>query len=120
VKAPGWPAAGWVRVEVGNRITRRMMQLPSGESLDGEPDPSLLGIGFASSVLGTMDPVCGRGVADRLVIKRYIVPLVRGSTASDPLPSSVAGALTSPATVNGVAPSGGPTSRLRLTCDLGV
>jgi hypothetical protein len=23
-----WPAAGWVRVEVGNRITRRMTQLP--------------------------------------------------------------------------------------------
>jgi hypothetical protein len=44
------------------------------------------------------------------------VPLVRGSTAGDPLSrSSVAGALTSPTTVNGVAPSGGPASHPRST-----
>jgi hypothetical protein len=47
------------------------------------------------------------------------MPLVMGSTAGDPLPSSIAGALTSLATVNGVTPSGGPANRLRLTCDLG-
>jgi hypothetical protein len=38
-----------VRVEVGNRITRWIMRLPSGESLGGEPDPNTLGLGFASS-----------------------------------------------------------------------
>jgi hypothetical protein len=54
------------------------------------------------------------------VIERSVVPIVRVSTASDPLPSSVAGALTSPATTNGVAPSGGPASRPRSTCNLGV
>jgi hypothetical protein len=44
----------------------------------------------------------------------------KGSIAGDPFPSSVAGALTSLATVNGVAPSGGPASLPRSTCDLGV
>jgi hypothetical protein len=44
--------AGRVRVEVGNRITRRMMRLPSGESRGGELDPDLLGLGFASSGVG--------------------------------------------------------------------
>jgi hypothetical protein len=51
------------------------------------------------------------GVAGRSVIKRSTVPLVRGSTTGDPLPSSVVGALTGALTVNGVAPSGGLTSR---------
>jgi hypothetical protein len=46
VKALGWPMAGWVRVEVGNRITQRMMRLSSGESRGGEPDPNTLGLGF--------------------------------------------------------------------------
>jgi hypothetical protein len=46
--------------------------------------------------------------------------LVRGSTSDDPLPSSIAEALTCLATVKGVAPSGGPASRPRSTCDLGV
>jgi hypothetical protein len=46
--------------------------------------------------------------------------LVRGSTSDDPLPSSIAEALTYLATVKGVAPSGGPASRPRSTCDLGV
>jgi hypothetical protein len=49
VKAPGWPAAGRVRVEVGNRITWRMMWLPSDESHTGELEPDPLGLGFASS-----------------------------------------------------------------------
>jgi hypothetical protein len=39
---------------------------------------------------------CSQSVSDR---KKSTVLLVRGSTASDPLPSFVAGALTSPATV---------------------
>jgi hypothetical protein len=38
--------AGWVRIEVGNRITQRMMRLSSGESRGGEPDPNTLGLGF--------------------------------------------------------------------------
>jgi hypothetical protein len=52
VKAPRWLAADWVWVEVGNRITRRMMWLPSGESLGVELDPNALGLGFASSGVG--------------------------------------------------------------------
>jgi hypothetical protein len=48
VKAPGWPAAGRVQVEVGNRITRQMIQFPSGESRGGESKPDPLGSGFAS------------------------------------------------------------------------
>jgi hypothetical protein len=48
VKAPGWPVASRVRVKVGNRISRRMMQLPSGESHGGELEPDPLGLGFAS------------------------------------------------------------------------
>jgi hypothetical protein len=52
VKAPRSPADGWVRVEVGNRITRQMMWLPSGESLGGEPDPNPLGLGFSSFGVG--------------------------------------------------------------------
>jgi hypothetical protein len=50
--APGWPAAGRVRVEVGNQITRWMTRLPSGEILGGEPDPNPLGLGFAESGVG--------------------------------------------------------------------
>jgi hypothetical protein len=60
------------------------------------------------------------GVAGRLVIERSVVSLVKGSTADDPHPSSVVGALTSPATVDGMVPSGGPASRPRSTCNLGV
>jgi hypothetical protein len=49
------------------------------------------------------------------------VPLVRGSTASDPLPySSVARVLPGAVTIKGVVPSGGPASRPRSTCDLGM
>jgi hypothetical protein len=44
--------ANWVQVEGGNRITRRMIQLPSGESLVGEPEPHPLGLGFAVSDVG--------------------------------------------------------------------
>jgi hypothetical protein len=49
------------------------------------------------------------------------VPLVKGSTTGDPLPSSsVAGVFTSPATVNGVMPTGGPANRSMSTCVLGM
>jgi hypothetical protein len=49
------------------------------------------------------------------------MPLVRGSTTGDPVPSSsVAVVLLGAATVNEVAPSGGLTSYQRLTCDLGM
>jgi hypothetical protein len=120
VKALGWLATGWVQVEVGNRITRRMMWLPSGESLGGEPDPNPLGLGFASSSVGDDGSSLWWGVAGQSVIKRFAVLLVRGSSAGDSLPCSIADALTSPATVNGVVPSGGPPSRPRSTYDLGV
>jgi hypothetical protein len=52
VKALGWPTASQVRVEVGNRITRWMIRLPSGESRGSEPEPDPLGLGFASSDVG--------------------------------------------------------------------
>jgi hypothetical protein len=42
----------WVRVEVGNRITRWMMRLSSSESHGGELEPDPLGLGFASSDVG--------------------------------------------------------------------
>jgi hypothetical protein len=41
-----------VRVEVGNRITRWMTRLLSGEILGGELNPNPLGLGFASSSVG--------------------------------------------------------------------
>jgi hypothetical protein len=47
--ALGWPATGRVWVEVGNRITRRVIRLPSGDSRGCEPEPDPLGLGFASS-----------------------------------------------------------------------
>jgi hypothetical protein len=47
------------------------------------------------------------------MIERSVVPLVKRSTASDPLPSSVPGVLLGAAIVKGEAPSGGPTSRPR-------
>jgi hypothetical protein len=49
VRAAGWPMASRVRVEVGNRITWRMIRLPSGESRDGEMEPDPSGLGFGSS-----------------------------------------------------------------------
>jgi hypothetical protein len=45
-------AADWVQVEVGNQITRRMTGLPTGEIRGGEPEPYLLGLGFALSDVG--------------------------------------------------------------------
>jgi hypothetical protein len=61
------------------------------------------------------------GVAGRSVIERSAMPLIRGSTAGDPLlSSSIVGFLTSPATVNEVKPSGGLANRPRSTCDLGM
>jgi hypothetical protein len=49
---PGWPAVGWIRVEVGNQITRRMTWLLSGEICGGESEPDPLGLGFAVSGVG--------------------------------------------------------------------
>jgi hypothetical protein len=49
VMAPRCPMAGWVQVQVGNQITRRMTQLLSAEIRGGEPDPKPLGLGFAMS-----------------------------------------------------------------------
>jgi hypothetical protein len=120
VKAPKWLATDWVRVEVSNQITWQMTRLPSGESRDDEPKPDLLGLGFASSGVGDGGFGLWYGVAGWSVIERSVVPLDRGSTAGDLLPSSDAGALTNPATMNGVAPSSGLTSRPRSTCDLEV
>jgi hypothetical protein len=113
--------AGPVWVKVGNWITRLMIQFHIGESRDGEPEPDPLGLGFASSGVGDGGSTLWLGVADWSVIMRLAVPLVRGSTADDPLPSSsVAWVLLGAATVNGVVPSGGPASRPRSTCDLGM
>jgi hypothetical protein len=113
------PAVGQVRVEVGNRITQWMTQLPSGEIRDGEPEHDPLG--FSSFGVGDGGSDRWKGVAGRSVIERSIVPLVRGSTAGDPFPSySVAWVLLGAATVKGVAPSGGPASCPRSTCDLGM
>jgi hypothetical protein len=50
--APGWPAAGWVQVEVSNRITRRMTQLPSGEICGDDLEPNPLELGLVSSGVG--------------------------------------------------------------------
>jgi hypothetical protein len=121
VMAPGWPAAGRVWVEVGNQITRWMTRLPSGEILGGEPDPNPLGLGFAESGVGEGGSALWYGVVSRSLIVRSVVPLVRGSIASDLLScSSVAGFLISPITVNGVMPSGGSANRPRSTCVLGM
>jgi hypothetical protein len=43
----GAGVAGRVRVEVGNRITRRMTRLPSGEIHGGELETNPLGLGSA-------------------------------------------------------------------------
>jgi hypothetical protein len=118
--APGWPAAGWVGVEVGNRITQRMIRLPSGESLSGEPDPNSFGLGFVESSVGKGGAALWNGVVGQSVIERSAVLLIRGSIAGDPLLSSfVVGVLTSPTFVDGVMPSGGLASRPMSTCILG-
>jgi hypothetical protein len=98
-----------------------MVQLPSGEILGGEPDPNPLGLGFDVSGVDDGGSALWHGVAGRSLIVRSVVLLVRGSTIVDPLScSSVTGVLISPATVNGVIPSRGPTNRPRLTYDLRV
>jgi hypothetical protein len=97
-----------------------MTRLPSGEILDGELDPNPLGFGFAPSGVSDGGSALWYGIADRSLIIRSVVLIVRGSTAGDPLPCYVAEALTSPATVKGVTPSGGLVSRPRSTCDFGV
>jgi hypothetical protein len=118
---PGWLAASWVQVEVGNRITWQMTRLPSGEILGGELDPNPLGLGFVESSVGEGGSALWNGVAGRSVIERFVVPIVRGSTAGDPLLSiSVVWVLTSPASMNGVIPSGGSTNRPRSTCVLRI
>jgi hypothetical protein len=61
------------------------------------------------------------GCSGRSLIMRLAMPLVRDSTASDPLSCSyVVGILLGAATVKGVTPSGGPTNCPRSTCDHGV
>jgi hypothetical protein len=77
--------AGQVGVEVGNRITQWMMRLPSGECLGGEPDPNPLGLGFVESNVREGGSALWNGVVGRSLIERSAVPLVKGSTASDPL-----------------------------------
>jgi hypothetical protein len=110
----------WVWVEVGNRISRRMTQLPSGEIFGGELDLNPLGLGFVVSGVGDGGSALWYGVVDQSLIVRSVVPQVRGSTADDPLSSSfVAGVVLGLATVNGVIPSIGPANRPRSTCDLG-
>jgi hypothetical protein len=117
--AVGWPTTGRVWVEVGYWITRWMTQLPSGEIRSGDPEPNLLGLGLASFGAGDCGSGRWKGVVDRSLIVRSAVPLVRGSTAGDPLScSSVAGVLLGAAIVKVVTPSGGPASRPRSTCDL--
>jgi hypothetical protein len=106
VMAPRWPMVGGVWVTGGNRMTRRMIRLLSGEILGGEPDPNLLGLGFAEFGVGEVGSTLWYDVAGQSLIIRSAIPLVRGSTTGDPLSyPSVAGVLTSPTTVNGVMPS---------------
>jgi hypothetical protein len=98
-----------------------MTWLPSGEIHGDELEPNPLGLGLAS--FGVCDGGSGRwkGVDGRSLIVRSAVPLVRGSTASDPLScSSVVGVLLGAATVNGMMLVGGLASHPKLTCDLGV
>jgi hypothetical protein len=98
-----------------------MTRLPSDEIHGGEPVLNPLGLGFAVSGVGDGGSALWYGVVGRSLIVRLATPLVRGSTAGNPLSSSsVAGVLLGPATVNGVMPSGGPARRPRSTCDLGV
>jgi hypothetical protein len=85
---PGWPTTGQVWDEVGNRITQRMTRLPSGESCDGDPEPNPLGLGFVESGVGEGGSAMWYGIISRSLIIRSAVPLVRGSTASDPLSCS--------------------------------
>jgi hypothetical protein len=82
VTVPGWLAAGRVWIEVGNRITRRMTQLPSGESHGGAMEPNPSGLGFAEPGVGEGGSALWYGVVDRSLIVRSVVPLVRGSTPS--------------------------------------
>jgi hypothetical protein len=105
---PGWPVAGWVRVEVGNRITRQMTRLPSGEIRVGEPEPNSLGLGFFMTGVGDGGSALWYGVVGRSLIMRSAIPRIRGSTTGCPLFSSVAGVLL------------GPANCLRSTCDLGL
>jgi hypothetical protein len=104
---------------VGNWITRRMTRLPSGEIRGNEPEPNLLGLGFAVSSVGDGGSDLWYGLAGWSLIVKLVVPRVRGSTAGDPLSSSIVHFLLGPATVNRVMPSGGPGNRPRSTCDLG-
>jgi hypothetical protein len=88
VTVPGWLTAGRVGVDVGNRIIRQMMHLPSGESLGDEPDPNPLALGFVESGVGEGGSALWNGVVSRSVIERSAVPLVKGSTTGDPFLSS--------------------------------
>jgi hypothetical protein len=106
---------------VGNQITQRMIQLPSGEILGGELDPNPLGLGFAKSGVSEDGSTLWYGIVGRSLVVKSVIPLVRGSTVGNPFScSSIAGVLTSMATMNGVMPSGGLANCLRSTCVLGV
>jgi hypothetical protein len=98
-----------------------MTRLPSGEILGGQLEPNPLRLGLASSNVSDGGSGLWKGVADRSLIVRSVMPLVRGSTTGDPLSSSsIVEVLLGAATVKGVMPSGGPASRPRSTYDLGV
>jgi hypothetical protein len=106
---------------VGNQITRQMIRLLSGDILGGEPDPNLLGLGFAESGVGEGGFALWYGIVGRSLIVRSAVPLVRGSTIGDPFScSSITRVLTSLTTVNRVMPSGCPANRPRSICVLRV
>jgi hypothetical protein len=59
-----------VRVDVGNRITRQMTRLPSCEICGDEPDPILLGLGFAVSSVGDGESALWYGVAGQSLFVR--------------------------------------------------
>jgi hypothetical protein len=61
------------------------MRLPNGETLGGELDPGPLRLWFASSEVSDGGSALWYGITDRSLIVRSAVPLVKGSTAGDPL-----------------------------------
>jgi hypothetical protein len=95
-----------------------MIRLPSGELCGGKPEPDPLGLGFVVSCVGAGGSAPGWEVVCWSLIVRSPMPRVRGSTAGDPLSSSIAGVLLGPATVNGVVPSGGSANCPKSTCVL--
>jgi hypothetical protein len=62
---------------VDNRITQWMTRLPSGEILDGEPNPNPLGFGFVEFGVGEGGSAMWYDVTGQSLIVRSVVPLVR-------------------------------------------